>query len=94
MEEKIMWRWLFAVMVTIVSESISYPTDTVKRKMMMQSGQKGVHFKSTFDCVQQIYEHEGIQGFWKGNFSNIIRSFGSALCLVIFDEFQKYYQRN
>lgn len=38
MENNIIYRWFFAVGVTIISETISYPTDTIKRKMMMQSG--------------------------------------------------------
>ena len=34
---------------------ISYPLDTVRRRMMMQSGLEKPMYKSTFDCWRKIY---------------------------------------
>ncbi len=47
-------------------------------------------FKNSLDCFRQIYGKEGFKGLMRGNVSNIVRSFGSSLCLVLFDELQKY----
>lgn len=57
---------------------------------MMQSGRKGtgekVNYKGTVDCFQKIYQQEGFNGFFKGNLSNIWRSVGSSLVLVLYDK--------
>ena len=71
------------------SETISYPLDTVKRRMMMQSARGDILYKNSIECTKKIYDKEGIRGFMKGAFSNLIRGFGSAICLVLFDEFKK-----
>merc|ERR1712179_129881 len=44
--------WMIAQVVTTGSGIISYPFDTVRRRMMMQSGRKGgdVMYKGTIDC--------------------------------------------
>jgi len=34
---------------------------------------------------------EGYNGFFKGNAANIIRSIGSALVLVLYDDFQRWF---
>lgn len=80
--------FLIAEAVTITSGIISYPFDTVRRRMMMQSGlKKGeVMYKNTMDCWRKIYAQEGPAAFFKGAFSNILRGTGAALVLVFYDE--------
>jgi len=82
--------WAIAQCVTTVSGIISYPFDTVRRRMMMQSGRKGgdVMYKSTVDCWRKVYKMEGTNAFFKGAFSNILRGTGGALVLVMYDEIQ------
>jgi solute carrier family 25 (adenine nucleotide translocator) protein 4/5/6/31 len=41
------------------------------------------------DCFKKTYKNEGLEGFWKGAYSNILRSVGSSLCLILYDEFRK-----
>lgn len=55
----------------------------------MQSGRKEKMYSGTNDCFSKIYEKEGINGFFKGNVSNIWRSVGSSLVLVFYDDLQK-----
>ena len=38
MERNYLIKLIFAQTVVMVSETISYPTDTIKRRLMMQSG--------------------------------------------------------
>lgn len=82
--------WAIAQCVTTVSGIISYPFDTVRRRMMMQSGRKGgdVMYKSTVDCWRKVAANEGTGAFFKGAFSNILRGTGGALVLVMYDEIQ------
>lgn len=43
-------------------------------------------YKGTFDCFGKILKEEGVPGFFKGNVSNVWRSVGSSLVLVLYDE--------
>ena len=79
------------------SETISFPLDTVRRKLMMQSGRKGtnveIKYSGTLDCYKKTLAEEGVKGFFKGNLSNIYRSVGSSLVLVLYDSV-KYRLKN
>jgi len=80
--------WMIAQVVTTVSGIISYPFDTVRRRMMMQSGRAANErmYKSTIDCWGKIYRVEGGNAFFKGAFSNVLRGTGGAFVLVLYDE--------
>ncbi|KAK2703812.1 ADP,ATP carrier protein 1-like [Artemia franciscana] len=80
--------WAIAQCVTTVSGIVSYPFDTVRRRMMMQSGRaKGdMMYKGTLDCWAKIYKSEGGGAFFKGALSNVFRGTGGALVLVFYDE--------
>jgi len=80
--------WAIAQCVTTVSGIISYPFDTVRRRLMMQSGRKGgdIMYKGTIDCWKKIASQEGTNAFFKGAFSNVLRGTGGALVLVMYDE--------
>jgi len=80
--------WAIAQCVTTVSGIISYPFDTVRRRLMMQSGRKGaeVMYTGTLDCWKKIAKNEGTNAFFKGAFSNVLRGTGGALVLVLYDE--------
>jgi len=82
--------WMIAQCVTTVSGIISYPFDTVRRRLMMQSGRKGgeVMYTGTLDCWRKIHKNEGTGAFFKGAFSNVLRGTGGALVLVMYDEIQ------
>lgn len=78
--------WAIAQTVTTVAGIVSYPFDTVRRRMMMQSGRADKMYKNTFDCWGKIYKTEGGNAFFKGAFSNVLRGTGGALVLVLYDE--------
>ncbi|XP_068141238.1 ADP,ATP carrier protein 2 [Drosophila tropicalis] len=85
--------WAIAQVVTTVAGIASYPFDTVRRRMMMQSGlsKSEMIYKNTAHCWLTIAKQEGVSAFFKGAFSNIIRGTGGALVLAIYDEFKKYF---
>jgi len=86
----ILISWMIAQCVTTVSGIISYPFDTVRRRLMMQSGRKGgdVMYKGTLDCWRKVAKNEGTGAFFKGAFSNVLRGTGGAIVLVMYDEIQ------
>jgi solute carrier family 25 (adenine nucleotide translocator) protein 4/5/6/31 len=82
--------WAIAQVVTVSSGILSYPWDTVRRRMMMQSGRKELLYKNTLDCALKIIKNEGMGAMFKGALSNVFRGTGGALVLAIYDEIQKY----
>lgn len=87
----LLMKFFIAQCVTGISGLMSYPLDTVRRRMMMQSGEKKVLYKGTFDCFVQIAKNEGNKAFFKGALSNIIRGAGGSLVLVFYDELQAFF---
>ena len=84
--------WMIAQSVTTVSGIISYPFDTVRRRMMMQSGRAkaDILYKNTLHCWGKIYQTEGGKAFFKGAFSNVLRGTGGAFVLVLYDEIKAF----
>jgi solute carrier family 25 (adenine nucleotide translocator) protein 4/5/6/31 len=84
--------WGFAQFVTVSAGVVSYPLDTVRRRLMMQSGKKGgdIQYTGTMDCIRKIAAQEGPKAFFKGSLSNVIRGTGGALVLVFYDKIQAY----
>lgn len=83
--------WAIAQTVTTVAGIISYPFDTVRRRMMMQSGRAkaDILYKGTLHCWATIAKQEGTSAFFKGAFSNVLRGTGGAFVLVLYDEIKK-----
>ncbi len=88
-ESSVFATWMVAQLVTTVAGVLSYPFDTVRRRMMMQAGKKEQLYKNTADCWVKIFKAEGINGFFKGALTNAIRGSGGAIVLVMYDEIQK-----
>ncbi|KAL6093596.1 hypothetical protein STEG23_000355 [Scotinomys teguina] len=72
--------FIIVQIVTTCSGILSYPFDTVRRLMMMQSGVSERQYKGTIDCFVKIYHHEGTAAFFCGAFSNILRGTGCFWC--------------
>jgi solute carrier family 25 (adenine nucleotide translocator) protein 4/5/6/31 len=89
-DSSIFASWGVAQVVTTIAGVVSYPFDTVRRRMMMQAGKKEVLYSSTLDCWAKIFQKEGFKGFFKGALTNAIRGSGGAIVLVAYDEMQKW----
>lgn len=83
--------WAIAQVVTTVASFIAYPFDTVRRRMMMQSGRNAneIIYKSALHCWTKILKQEGAGAFFKGAFTNTLRGIGGAIGLVLYDEIKK-----
>ncbi|KAK1424891.1 hypothetical protein QVD17_20232 [Tagetes erecta] len=65
----------------------SYPIDTVRRRMMMTSGQ-AVKYKGSMDAFTQILKNEGPKSLFKGATANILRAIAGAGVLSGYDKLQ------
>ncbi|CAB4069164.1 SLC25A4S [Lepeophtheirus salmonis] len=78
--------------VTVTSGLMSYPIDTIRRRMMMTSGQ-AVKYKGAIDCGVQILKNEGFMSMMKGAGANILRGVAGAGVLSGFDAFKGLYMQ-
>ncbi|RYP80804.1 hypothetical protein DL769_002274 [Monosporascus sp. CRB-8-3] len=73
--------------VTTGAGIASYPLDTIRRRMMMTSGE-AVKYKGTMDAARQIIAKEGVRSLFKGAGANILRGVAGAGVLSIYDQLQ------
>jgi solute carrier family 25 (adenine nucleotide translocator) protein 4/5/6/31 len=81
-------KFFIAQVVAITAGYASYPFDTIRRRLQMQSEKpkdKWI-YKGTLDCAVKIMANEGMGAMFKGAGANAIRTVGSALVLVLYDE--------
>jgi len=76
--------------VTITAGLMSYPIDTIRRRMMMTSG-AAVKYKGSIDCGLQILKSEGFMSMMKGAGANVLRGVAGAGVLAGFDAFKDIY---
>lgn len=87
-DSSLLLKFAVAQVVTNAAGIISYPFDTVRRRLMMQAGGKEKLYNGTIDAFRKIAAKEGTGAFFKGAFSNVLRGVGGAVVLVMYDEIQ------
>ncbi|KAI0073275.1 ATP:ADP antiporter [Panus rudis PR-1116 ss-1] len=73
---------------TTLASMAAYPLDTIRRRMMMTSGEK-IRYKSSLDCAKQIVAKEGPKALFAGAGANILRGLAAAGTLALYDQFQE-----
>ena len=81
-------KFCIAQFTAIVAGFISYPFDTVRRRLQMQSEKPKEQwlYSGTVDCAVKIVKEEGVSAMFKGFAANVLRTLGGALVLVGYDE--------
>lgn len=87
LEGNFLASFLLGWSVTTGAGIASYPLDTIRRRMMMTSGE-AVKYKSSFDAGRQIVAKEGVKSLFKGAGANILRGVAGAGVLSIYDQLQ------
>lgn len=85
-------KFAISYAVTVSAGLISYPLDTIRRRMMMTSGTADSgKYASSIDCAKQILAKEGMGSMFKGAGSNVLRGLCGSLVLVGFDYLLDFY---
>ena len=58
----------------IISWVFTYPQDVIKTRLQLD-GMGKTTYKGTLDCARQIYEIQGMRGYFKGLNATIVRAF-------------------
>lgn len=86
----LMASFALGYVVTISAGLVSYPIDTIRRRMMMTSGQ-AVKYAGSMDCAVKVIKGEGFMSLMKGAGANILRGVAGAGVLSGFDKFKEVY---
>jgi len=87
MKDSFIASFLLGWSITIGAGLASYPIDTVRRRMMMTSGE-AVKYKSSMHAFQEIVKKEGTKSLFKGAGANILRAIAGAGVLAGYDQLQ------
>ena len=84
--------YLLATFTTASGYFFFYPLDTIRRRMMMQSGRRDKLYSGSFDWACKILRKEGAKGFYKGITAQLTKSLGTSVFLVANELAHKLYQ--
>jgi solute carrier family 25 (adenine nucleotide translocator) protein 4/5/6/31 len=87
MKDNFLASFFLAWGVTLGAGLASYPIDTVRRRMMMTSGE-AVKYKSSMHAFSEIIKNEGVKSLFKGAGANILRAIAGAGVLAGYDQLQ------
>ncbi|XBI36946.1 hypothetical protein VPH35_122378 [Triticum aestivum] len=87
LEDNLLASFLLGWGVTMGAGLASYPIDTVRRRMMMTSGES-VKYKNSMDAFRKIIAEEGAKSLFKGAGANILRAVAGAGVLAVYDKLQ------
>jgi len=87
MRDSVIASFFLAWGITIFSGLASYPIDTIRRRMMMTSGE-AVKYRSSWHAATVIVANEGPKSLFKGAGANILRAVAGAGVLAGYDKLQ------
>lgn len=87
MKDSFLGSFLLGWSITISAGLASYPIDTIRRRMMMTSGE-AAKYRSSMHCAAEIMKNEGISSMFKGAGANILRAVAGAGALAGYDQLQ------
>jgi len=81
-------KFVCAQFSAITAGFASYPFDTVRRRLQMQSEKPESEwvYKGSADCLKKIIADEGTSALFKGAGANALRTVGAAMVLVLYSE--------
>jgi hypothetical protein len=89
-----------AVAVGVAARTVTipftYPLDTVRRRMMLESDVPAEkrQFKSTLDCARQLVAQEGVKrGLYQAFCPELFRGFGGIAVVVLYDRWASNFKR-
>merc|ERR1712093_922421 len=88
-------KWMGAQFSVIMSGFVTYPFDTVRRRLQMESElpvEKRM-YKGAVHCANKIVKDEGMKAMFKGAGANVLRGTGAALVLVLYGEITAFMNK-
>ena len=75
----IAWQLVSGAVSGLLAQTVTYPGDTVRRRMQNNgAGGAARVYTNSLHCTRQIWALEGLNGFFKGSWSNTLRAVPAA----------------
>lgn len=88
-------KWAGAQFSVIMSGFVTYPFDTVRRRLQMEAElpkEKRI-YDGALHCLKTIIREEGTPALFKGAGANVLRGTGAALVLVFYGEIKELMKK-
>ncbi|XP_062581072.1 uncharacterized protein LOC134242886 isoform X2 [Saccostrea cucullata] len=85
---KIFYAFGLGYGVTVLAGLVSYPLDTIRRRMMMRSCEE-VKYKGWIDCARYAIKNDGFLSLYRGVFVTIVKGFLGVPFLIGWDLLKK-----
>ena len=88
------WQYLtIGACAGAVSQTISFPFDVMRRRMMIVDSNGNKKYHSYFHCFESIVRNEGIRGFFKGVRLNLVKVIpATAIQYTINEELKNFFE--
>ncbi|XP_076656685.1 ADP/ATP translocase 4 [Halictus rubicundus] len=83
----------FAHLAGTTATIVSYPFDTISRQKMLHSGHGPAGYVSSRKLIARIMENDGLIGFYRGIFANLLATVCGSFILVSYDLVIAQYEK-
>ncbi|KAL2935523.1 ADP ATP carrier protein ER-ANT1, partial [Bienertia sinuspersici] len=88
LQDKFLASFILGWGVTSFSGICAYPFDTLRRRMMLTSGQS-VKYRNALHALREIIHHEGVSALFRGVTANILMGVAGAGVLAGYDKLHR-----
>lgn len=87
---RILGSFALGFVSTLVAGIVSYPLDTIMRRMMMTSGEQTT-YTGWIDCARYAIRNDGFLSLYNGLLVSLVKGFAGIPILVGYEGFKRYY---
>jgi len=67
-------KWLTGALAGTISQTLTYPLDFLRRKSQLASAKGFKQYNGAIDAARHVFKAEGIVGFYRGMWPNLIKA--------------------
>lgn len=91
-QPSVFWKLFCGGWAGFIAQTVSFPIDTVRRRMQLQGSMNQRVYRHSIDCLLQILRQEGPLALFKGVSANLVRSGPNvAIQFTVFEIIKSYF---
>jgi solute carrier family 25 folate transporter 32 len=78
----------------VVAAVATYPYQVIKSKLQQRENEAMTRrYLGTFDCIVKVWKYDGLVGFFRGVFPNVVKVVpSSAVTFLVYEETMKFFK--